>query len=85
MIDYNLIKDKCQRSKNKSNKINKHKSKLSELKNKSFINDINYKKYMIKKNFNENNDNDNSKKKDKNKINISLLNELLKLNKKTKK
>ena len=85
MIDNNLIKDKCERSKNKSSKINKYKSKLSELKNKSFINEINYKKYMIQKNCNENNENDNSKKKDKNKVNISLLNELLKLNKKTKK
>ena len=85
MIDNNLIKDKFERSKNKSSKINKHKSKLSELKNKSFINEINYKKYMIQKNCNENNENDNSKKKDKNKVNISLLNELLKLNKKVKK
>jgi hypothetical protein len=85
MIDNNLIKDKRQRSTNKSSKINKHKTKLSELKNKSFINDINYKKYMIKKNYNENDENDNSKKKDKKKINISLLNELLKLNKKGKK
>jgi hypothetical protein len=40
---------------------------------------------MIQKNCNENNENDNSKKKDKNKVNISLLNELLKLNKKVKK
>jgi len=84
LIDNNLIKEKCERNKNKSSKINKHKSKLSELKNKSFINEINYKK-MIQKNGNESNENDNSKKRDKNKVNISLLNELLKLNKKVKK
>lgn len=85
LIDSNLIKDRCERNKNKSSKIIKHKSKLSEMKNRSFINEINYKKYMIPKNCHENYENDISKKKDKNKVNISLLNELLKLNKKVKK
>ena len=90
-LDKQLIKEKLDRSinkSNKSNKSNKNKCNFSEIRNKTSINErnshINYKKYSQKKKIDESIENDTSKK-DKNKTHISLLNELLKYNKKEKK
>ena len=88
-LDKQLMKNKFERNKNKSShNSNKNKLNFSKIKNKTYINQrysyINYKKNNHQKNNFESIENDCSKK-DKNRTHISLLNELLKFNKKRKK
>ena len=87
-IDEKLMKEKLERKRNlKYLKNNKMKNNNSENKNKSYINErfsyINYKKSCLPKNNNESLENYHSKK-SKHTTHISLLNDLLNLNRKGK-
>ena len=87
-IDEKLMKEKLERKRNlKYIKSIKMKNNHSEIKNKSYINErfsfINYKKCCPPKNNNESLENNHSKK-SKNTTHISLLNDLLNLNRKGK-
>ena len=85
-FDKKLIKDKCER--NQHHKTKKNRFNSTDIKNKTCINpgqtNLNFKKNYHQKNINEYLGKA-SNKKDKNKTQISLLNELLNINKKGKK